>query len=120
VGGRELRLGQPDRKSFREVFVGMRLRVPVGQMADEAADVRARRVGLRSILGFGTVKNTMPFPAPRELSGMIDGVSAFVTEQHHAPFGRSAFHFHHLAQFQRLEQVMSEIERDGARGHALR
>ena len=50
---------------------------------------------------------------------MIDGVAAFVAQQHLAPFGGAAFHFQHLAQLQRLEARMREIERDGDGGSAF-
>ena len=114
------RRGEPDGKSFGEVLVGMSLGVPVGQVAHEAAAVRARRVGFGRVIGFRAAENAVPFLAPGELLGMIDGVSAFVTQQHHAPLGRSAFDLHHLAEFERLEAGMGEVERDGDGGYSLR
>ncbi len=51
---------------------------------------------------------------------MIDGVAAFVAQQHLAPFGGAAFHFQHQAELERLEARVRQIERDGDRARALR
>jgi hypothetical protein len=110
------RRGEPDRKRFGEVFIGMGLGVPVGQVADKTAAVGTRRIGFGGVVGVGTAENVPPVPALRELIGVINRMSALVTEEHHAPFGGSAFHFHHLPQLQRLQAGMGEVEGDGDGG----
>ncbi len=54
-----------------------------------------------------------------ELIGVIDGVAAFVAQQHLAPFGGAAFHFEHQAEFQRLQARVREIKRNGDGAGAL-
>ena len=77
----------------------MGLGVPVGQMADEAAAVGARRIGFGRVFGFGGAEDALPVGALGEFVGVVDGVSAFVAQEHLAPFGGASFDFQHLAEF---------------------
>src|SRR5579872_6770443 len=110
---------EPDGEGFGEVLVGVRLRVPVGQMADEAAAVGLRHVGFGRVLFIGAAEGHLPFLSRRESIGVIDGVAALVAQKHLAPFGGSAFDLEHLAQLERLEARMREIEREADGGHAF-
>ena len=64
-------------------------------MADEAAAVGARRVSLGRVFGFGGSEDALPVFALGEFVGVIDGVSAFVAQQHLAPLGGASFYFQH-------------------------
>ena len=112
------RRGHPDGERLGEVLVGVRLRVPVGEVPYEASAVGTRPVGFRRILRIGTAEYALPLLARGEMIGMIDGMAALVPQQHLAPFRCSSLHFQHLAQFKRLEPWMREIKREGDGRHA--
>src|SRR2546429_3713262 len=112
------RHGEPDRESFREVFVGMRLRVPVGKMADEAAAIGAGLVGFRRILGLGTAEDLAPVVARGEAIGVIDGVTTLMTQELLAPLRRAAFDLQHLAELESFQTRVSQIKRNRNGGDA--
>src|SRR5260370_39130462 len=97
-GAHGLRI-EPDGERFREVFVGMALRVPVIQMVDEALAVRLWRV----VLGIGGRWHAEQTPSRRpspEPIGVVDRVAGLMPEDAQARLRIAPFHFEHLRELE--------------------
>ena len=70
---------QPDGERFREVLVGMTLRVPGVQVQDEALAVGLRRVVLGILCG-RRPEQLQPLAPPVQRIGVVDGVARLVAE----------------------------------------
>ena len=110
---------EPHRERLGEVLLGVRLRVPVGQVPHEALRVGPRAVVLGLVVGVGAPEDAPPLRPRREAAGVVERVPALVTEE--ARHSRVApLDVHHLVQLELLEPRVREIEGDGDRGRRAR
>ena len=109
------RRGEPDGEGLGEVLVGVRLRVPVRQVAHEAPAIRPGAVPLGLVLDVRAPEDRAPAPSRGEPIRVVHGVSALVTQELRARFRRPALDVHHLPQLELLEPRVRKVkgDRDG-------
>jgi hypothetical protein len=113
AGGR-----QPHGERFREVFVGMALRVPRVEVQHVALAVRLRRVELRIRLR-RQAEHRAPLAAQPQAVRVVDRVSGLVAQNPHAPLVLAALDLEHLRFLEALEPVMRQVEGDRDGGGAV-
>src|SRR6185436_20249157 len=97
----------------------MALGVPLLQMHDEAAAVRARDVPVAVALRRLAEELLAPAPEPKPVR-VLDRVPALVPEEPHAPLRRPALDLEHVGELEAPEARMRQVEGNRDTGDAVR
>lgn len=109
---------EPDGESFGEVFVGMRLGIPVVKMDDVGTAIGTGAVKFGSVVGRSFAEDLLPLFFPGELVGVGVGVGGFVADELHEPVGGAPFDFENELEFELTEAFVDEVKGNENRGNA--
>lgn len=109
---------EPDCEGFREVFVGMALRIPEAKMLHVILACRIGTIEAR-IMGRGAAEQFLPAAAALQPERVLHHVSGLVAENAHAFVARAAFHVDDHLAFEPHQARMRKVERDCNTGRGV-